>query len=70
MTDLGMFLTTHPWMLHAIAVIALVAIFGVSCAIVSYVERMWSQGPRRTEKQREIGQALVRGLGRDMNCWN
>jgi hypothetical protein len=61
---------TNPLMLHFMAAILLVVSLCVFYTIASYLERLWSQRPRRTEKQPEIGQALVTGLRRDMKCWN
>jgi hypothetical protein len=66
MTDLGIFLTTHPWMLHAIAVIALVTIFGVFCAIAAYFEPIRTQ--RSLHSKREFAQDLVPGLRRNVQC--
>ena len=66
MTDLGIFLTTHIWMLHAIATIALVAIFGASSAIVACFERIRTQGP--LQNRRAFAQDLVPGLRRNVQC--
>lgn len=66
MTDLGIFLITHPWMLHAIAVIALVAIFGVFCAMAVCFERIRTQRP--LQNKREFAQDLVPGLRRNVQC--
>jgi hypothetical protein len=53
-------------MLHAIAVIALVTIFGVFCAIAAYFEPIRTQ--RSLHSKREFAQDLVPGLRRNVQC--
>jgi hypothetical protein len=67
---LGILLTTHPWMLHFMAVILLVVSLCVLYAVASFVERVWSKRPRQFENGRELGQSLVPGLRRTMKLWS
>jgi hypothetical protein len=67
---LGILLTTHPWMLHFMAVILLVVSLCVLYAVASFVERVWSQRPRQIENRRESAQSLVPGLRRNLKVWS
>ena len=63
---LGILFTTNPLILRAIAVIALVAIFGVFYAIEVYFERIRMQRP--LQNKHEFAQDHVPGLRRNVQC--
>jgi len=56
------FLSTNPWVLRVMVVVALVTTVSILYAAATYVERMWPRKPQQTEKQREFGQAVVSDL--------
>lgn len=56
------FLSTNPWVLRVMVVVALVTTVSILYAAATYVERMWPRKPQQTEKRREFGQAVVSDL--------
>jgi len=64
------FLSTNPWVLRVMVVVALVTTVSILYAVATYVERMWPREPRQTEKQREFGQVVVSDLHRDLKYYS
>ena len=62
------FLSTNPWVLRVMVVVALVTTVSILYAAATYVERMWPKKPPQTENQRELGQAVVTRRGPKPRC--
>ena len=64
------FLSTNPWVLRVMVVVALVTTASILYAVATYAERIWSKKPRQSESQRGFGQAVVSDLRPNLKCYS